>query len=114
MEEVQGGQVAVHRLLSLRTVLAWEPLMAELGVSEVARSPRGFLRAYERHRGSLTDYWARRREGFVARHMAQMVGRDESLYDRRGLPTRRHLALVAWAYSPDPRGLARALSKLAK
>lgn len=101
------------QLLKLKTVLAWEPLMEELGVSEVARSDRGFLRAYERRgRARLGAYWLSRREGFVARHMAQVVSNDEPLYDRRGRPTRRHLALVAWAYSPDPRGLARALRRL--
>ncbi len=99
-----------HPFLSLSTVLAWEPTMARLGVSEVARSPRGFVRAFEELGHSrLTDYWYRRREGFISRHMAQIIANDEPLYDKHGLPTRRHLALVAWAFSPDPRNLAVAL-----
>ena len=102
----------VDKLLPLRTVLAWEPLMEELGVSEVARSPRGFLREYERRRSGISEHWRRRREGFVSRHMAQLVGNDEPLYDRLGRPTRRHLALVAWAYSPDPKGLTRARRRM--
>lgn len=97
-----------NRLLPLRDVLAWVPLMVKLGVSEVARSPRGFLTAYRRRGGSVDAHWMTRREGFISRHVAQMVANDEPLYDRRGRPTRRHLALVAWAFSPDPKGLRRA------
>jgi hypothetical protein len=104
-----GSVDTKYPFLQLRTVLTWEPLMARLGVSEVARSPRGFLRAYERSgRTGLGVDWVRRREGFVARHLAQMAANGEGLYDDRGRPTRRHLALVAWAFSPDPSGLAKA------
>lgn len=98
-------------MLPLPTVINWEPTMARLGVSEVARSPRGFLRAYKSSRGMPSREWLARREGFVARHLAQMVKNDEPLYGEDGLPTRRHLALVAWAYSPDPTGLRLVLSK---
>lgn len=98
-----------YPFLPLRTVLTWESLMARLGVSEVARSPRGFLRVYERSgRDGLGVDWVRKREGFVARHLAQAIANGESWYDDRGRPTRRHLALVAWAFSPDPSGLAKA------
>jgi hypothetical protein len=33
--------------------------------------------------------------------MVQLIQRDEPLYDENEQPTRRHLALIAWAYSPD-------------
>lgn len=56
----------------------------------------------------LADKWVTKREGFIARHMTQMVNNDEPLYDKLGRPTRRHLALIAWAFSPDPSGLRRA------
>jgi hypothetical protein len=82
--------------------------MEAKGVSEVARSERGFLTAYRSTHGrpsDLQDYWIRRREGFIARHMAQVIGNDEKLFDERGKPTRRHLALVAWAYSPTSQRL---------
>lgn len=60
----------------------------------------------------LSASWMARREAFIARHMAQLVSNDESLYDKKdGMPARRHLALVAWAFSPDPSGL-RKISRL--
>lgn len=79
------------------------PLMKKLGVSVVARSSRGFLTHYQES-GNQRDvdlFWAQRRNGFLARHMAQVQVRGESLWDAKGNPTRRHLALIAWAYSPD-------------
>jgi hypothetical protein len=97
----------MHKFLTLRTIAKFEPLMRRLGVSEVARSRDGFLTAYREagRQGNLSPYWLKRRDGFIARHMAQAIGNDEALFKADGLPTRRHLALVAWAYSPDVEGL---------
>lgn len=92
-----------HAFLPLSTVERYRPLAAALGVSAVARSQRGFLRAYLDADGqafNLSDYWLNRREGFIARHMAQVKTRKEPLW-KNGEPTRRHLALVCWAFSPD-------------
>ena len=80
----------------------WEAEAARLGVSEVARSRRGFMRAYQRHGTAAAmrkaphptrDHsWAVERAHFVKRHMAQY----------RSHPTRRRwLALVMWAYRPS-------------
>ena len=83
--------------------------MRAQGVSMVARSPRGFLTAWKRAGGNvakLSPYWQRRRAGFIARHVAQLEKRGEPLRDRLGRPTRRHLALIAWAMSPE-RGCPR-------
>lgn len=83
---------------------AYVPLARELGVSEVARSRSGFMGQYRRAGGDpnrLSDWWAQRRDNFVARHMAQVKTRKEPLW-RDGVPTRRHLALIMWAYSPTP------------
>ncbi|MCC6752073.1 MAG: hypothetical protein IT371_30755 [Deltaproteobacteria bacterium] len=91
--------------LSLAKIDRWLPLMRKQGVSEVARSPRGFLAAYRRAGGDprrLSEAWRRRRDGFVARHMAQVEQSGEPLTTPEGLPTRRHLALIAWAYCPTP------------
>lgn len=93
---------AAHAYLSLAECQRWEPLAERLGVSEVARSPRGFLTAYKAaggHAGRLSPAWRARREAFIARHMAQVEINDESLF-RNGQPSRRHLALIMWAYSP--------------
>jgi hypothetical protein len=92
-----------HRYLSLATIARFEPLAKKRGVSEVARGPRGFLPVYKRAGSSakVDEYWRNRREAFIARHMAQVEQRNEPLWDRDGLPSRRHLALIMWAYSPD-------------
>jgi hypothetical protein len=68
--------------------------MERLKVSEIARSPRGFLTAYKKvsgKPGKLSDAWKKKRHGFIRRHLVQY----------RANPTRRRwLALVAWAYMP--------------
>jgi hypothetical protein len=91
----------------------WIPLMRAWGVSTVARSSRGFWPAYRRAGGDLSEAWQDRRDAFVARHMAQVESRGEPLW-RDGLPTRRHLALIAWAYSPDRARLNRVARQLAR
>lgn len=81
--------------LGLGTIGKFEPDMKKLKVSQVARSPRGFLTYYKKIGGvasKVNDYWDRRRAGFISRHMAQ--------YEEN--PTyRRRLALIAWAYDPE-------------
>lgn len=80
--------------LSLNIIDKYVPEMEALGVSKVARSRRGFLPAYRRANGNpsnLSEYWRRKRHGFIARHLAQY---------RKG-QARRRLALIAWAYDPE-------------
>lgn len=94
----------MSKYLTLKVVEKFVPMMVRKGVSEVARSPRGFLTAFREAGGDarrLSPRWMAKREGFVARHMAQARASGESLYDYRGFPSRRHLALIAWAYSPN-------------
>ena len=82
------------------------------GVSQVARSSRGFLPAYVQARGSpkkLSAAWRRKRENFIKRHMAQVINRDEPLWDG-DRPSRRHIALIMWAYTPDPEGVRAYIS----
>lgn len=103
----------MQRFLSTRTIRKYIPLMERENVSEVARSSRGFLTAYLASGGNLKKlgpYWIQRREGFIARHMAQMISQDEPFFKSPGHPTRRHLALIAWAYSPSPSGLKRPIT----
>jgi hypothetical protein len=81
-------------MLSLSTIRKYEPDMRKFGVSKVARSPRGFLTAYKRagSEANLSDRWKRKRQAFIARHLAQY----------KNNPTyRRRLALIAWAYDPE-------------
>ena len=94
-----------YQYLPLETVEEFLPYMEELGVSEVARGPGGFIAAYRRAKGDpdlLSDKWDAKREAFIKRHLAQVKARKEPLW-KDGEPTRRHLALIAWAYSPHAR-----------
>lgn len=83
-------------MLSLRTIAKHESEMKRLGVSKVARSPRGFLPAYKRagSAGRLSDGWKRKRRAFIARHGVQY---------RKNPTHRRRLALIAWAHDPKRR-----------
>ena len=96
-----------HRYLPLSTIKRYEPLAHKRKVSEVARGTSGFLPAYKRagSAAALPDYWRRKREAFIARHMAQVEKRNEPLWDLDGHPSRRHLALIMWAYSPATKHL---------
>ncbi len=96
--------MAEARWLDLDLVLAFEPVAEALGVSEVARSARGFLAQYEAadgNPGRLSPYWRNRRNNFVARHWAQVVKRGEPLVSEDGFPSRRLLALIMWAAAPS-------------
>lgn len=106
--------------MQLDDILDFVPLMRAEGVSKVARSSRGFLTAYRRAKGKpeklgIDAYsrqdWVQRRNSFVARHMGQITKRSEPLW-HDGEPTRRHLALIAWAYTPDPDGVDAWLDEL--
>lgn len=107
--------------LRLDTVEAAIPAMVSEGVSEVARSSRGFIQAYRRAGGRAEPLrtmrdpesgqtWWNKRNGFVARHLAQLEAEGGG-WEASGEPTRRHLALVAWAYSPDAAGLRQWLQR---
>lgn len=95
--------MADPRWMSYAQAHAWEAEARRHGVSAVARSARGFMRAYERHgtadamrrapHPKHDHTWARERANFVARHMVQ--------YSRHRT-YRRWLALVMWAYRPGP------------
>lgn len=83
-----------HKFMPLAEIKKSEPEMKRLKVSEVARSPRGFLTAYKKAGGRpdrMSEHWRNKREGFIARHNAQ--------YQTNKTP-RRKLALIAWAYRP--------------
>lgn len=104
----------IYPWLDLDTIKALEPLGKALGVSVVARSSRGFMGAYRRAGGDprrLSAWWVNRRNNFNKRHMAQVKKRGEPLW-RNGVPTRRHLALIFWAYSPTPKRLDAFLRRI--
>ncbi len=91
------------RWMPLSAVVRLEQEAALRGVSEVARSPRGFLSAYKAAgtASKLDPYWRRRRANFVARHVAQAQAHGESWREPSGRRTRRALALIMWAFDPE-------------
>ena len=103
--------------LPLYIAEACEPFAAQRGVSQVARSGRGFLSAYRVVSGEPAmlgfdphsgKHWTEVRRLFVNRFVqaARKGGEKMWLPRRKGeVPSRRHLALAMWAYSPTPRRL---------
>lgn len=83
-------------MLSLKTIAKHEPEMKRLKVSQVARSPRGFLTAYKKAKTpkNLSEQWKRKRLAFIARHGKQYQSHPTN---------RRRLALIAWAHDPERR-----------
>lgn len=101
---------AVGKWLSLEEVLRWLPMAKAEKVSQVATSSAGFLGQYRRAHGDpqdVSDAWHIKRAGFLRRHWAQVFDTDEPIWTDEGLPTRRHLALIMWAWSPEPQRLMR-------
>jgi hypothetical protein len=86
-------------VMQRKTAERFVPFMRELGVSEVARSPRGFFNQWGRFASGVWDrtdpkfgqLWRVRRDNFCRRHSEQF---------RKNPTLRRFLALVAWAYTP--------------
>ena len=92
----------------------YEDEAKEQNVSKVARSARGFMRAYEKDNTKTKlekikvpkfpkQNWRQRRNAFVARHLMQ--------YNKKPTP-RRWLALVMWAYKPPGRRPKKSTKKV--
>jgi len=109
--------------MKLDDILIAEPTIIDEGVSEVAlgikrsaATKKGFLEVYKEFDGDrkktseekATRYqtWGERRHDFITRHVAQIKNRKEPLFVD-GIPSRRHLALIAWAYTPAPKKLKK-------
>ncbi len=97
--------------LRLSIVEKIELLAVQAGVSEIARSPRGFLSAYKLASGEVSMLgrhpenqkpWADVRDRFLAKHMDVIAKKREPLWTAKGQPTRRHLMLMIWAFTPTP------------
>lgn len=86
--------------MSLSEVLNYEQDAKRLGVSEVARSERGFLTQYKKVKlfNNLPDMWKLKRNAFIARHLTKAKMDNENIKDYRN--NRRALALIMWAYKP--------------
>ena len=55
--------------------------------------------------GQEKETWAERRSQFIARHLKEMreIDTHRNGWQPNGEPTRRHLGLMAWAYTPSPK-----------
>ena len=91
------------------------------GVSDVARSPRGFMAAYKLASGDpysmgrdhfSGQLWEDRRTNFIKRHVEQAKRRRENFWTKQGGPTRRHLALMMWGFTPTPHRTMRWIQAL--
>ena len=108
-----------YKWMKLDDVLRSIPAMEDQGVSKVARgmesskqTKEGWVQAYIATGGNpvamakrLTgrsdwETWKDRRQQFLSRHLGRVKKDKEPLW-KNGQPTRRHLALVAWGYTPD-------------
>jgi len=116
-----------YKYMTLDEIKPFESLMDKKKVSEVARgivpskqTNTGFLVAYKRAKGDIPTIeqmkngfgdqtWGERRHGFIARHAEQM--KKERAFDENGDPTRRHLGLIAWAYTPYPKQIKNWIKK---
>ncbi len=107
-----------YKWMKLDDVKRSIPAMDRQGVSKVARgveqssqTNEGWVQAYIATGGSenkmaqrLTgrndrETWKDRRMQFLSRHLAKVRKENEPLW-RNGEPSRRHLALIAWGYTP--------------
>jgi hypothetical protein len=102
--------------LTLDEVEAALPAMRHFDAARVARGDQqstqtgdGFLPNYRKAKGSkakmkkrqarTNETWFDRRNNFVKRHMAQARKNRENLF-HNGIPSKRMLGLIAWAYVP--------------
>lgn len=98
----------------------FEDDMKQKKVSKVSRE-RGFLKRYKEVQGkphdmgyrykNRTHKWLHERENFIKRHLAQVIKKNEPLYDQNGMPTRRTLSFYAWAFDPMPQMTRKARLK---
>lgn len=111
-----------YKYMSLGLVNRVVPHARKRGVSKVARGPGGFISQYRKAKGnpkSMTAEWIKKRDAFVDRHMAQVKKGNEKLWETmkstgKTRPTKRHLALMMWAYTPDTAKVKKWLANASK
>ena len=90
--------------LSPGLVALYVPMMEARGVSKVARD-RGFTKLYlqgmnpKETQATKNQTWETKRHNYIKRRLAQ----PHKLFDRPGVPSRYHLSLISWGYSPSRR-----------
>ena len=111
----------MYKLIPYKLMLSSIPYMAEKNVSEISRgikqskqTTKGFAQTWIDTKGSpaiLTmrngyndQTWGIRRNSFIKRHLKQIKLNNEPLFEN-GNPSRRHLSLIAWGYTPNKKRL---------
>jgi hypothetical protein len=106
--------------LKLHNIELIEPFARKADVSDTGRSARGFLAAYKLASGEPAmlgrnptsgHLWADDRTLLINRHYAQARQNREKFW-KDGLPTRRHLMLMMWAFTPTPELTAKWIGSL--
>lgn len=107
----------IFPLLDRDILIALLPLIDERGVSLAARGRipgatlQGFTEVYLMGNidepATIGTTYRQRRQNFINRH----IKTGAPLWDNDGNPTRKHLALVAWGYSPNVPKMRRYLKK---
>tara|TARA_Y100000593_G_C4069298_1_gene218335 strand:+ start:145 stop:507 length:363 start_codon:yes stop_codon:yes gene_type:complete len=110
-----------YKFLFLREIHAVLDEVYARNVSPTARGSNpekiGFLEVYEQVDGRPTELkkimasrntsWFEKRNNYIKRSLAGAAAYPASTrWWKNGRPTRRHLALIVWAYSPTPKRLA--------
>tara|TARA_Y100001973_G_C5098186_1_gene281218 strand:+ start:285 stop:686 length:402 start_codon:yes stop_codon:yes gene_type:complete len=111
--------------LPLSLCEALENYARQRGVSVIARSGRGFLTAYKIVSGEPAmlgrdpynkKHWTEVRRLYINRNLGSATKNREKMWithNGHEVPSRRHLALIMWAYSPTPRRLHRWVRQMA-
>ena len=133
----KGGSKLSYLPLSI--IKPFEKLANYYGVSKKARglekpttTDEGFLVIYKRIKGDSSKlkeipckksnpsgvHWDRKRDIEVKGKFGQMKRMKIPLYQKegelKGLPTKMHVIMVMWAYSPDLKGLKKSMRLLKK
>ena len=78
------------------------------GIVPSARTDFGFLQLYYKNDKELSRRLATKNQNYLALRDAYLKRASTpgaKLYKFDGSPTRRHLSLIAWAFTPDPKGI---------
>ena len=117
----------MYRYMKLEKIKVFEPLMKAKKVSKISRGltpKQGFLQTYKQEKGNIErmkkrtvkntgQTWHEKRELFISRHMGAVEKNNELLFIN-GIPTRRTLALYAWAFDPSPKDTKKYLIAVKK
>jgi hypothetical protein len=89
-----------YKYMTLFDIATYEKEMALCGVSEIARSPQGFLSYYKKIGGNparVNHFWRNKRHSFISR----TLGAYRLHKDKGHNVERMRLSLIAWAYYPN-------------